>query len=84
MDVSQSNSRTSLCSTAGHPRQTSKKDSQAINSHPNYKSTLVHDDNSNLRLAASAVTLSPEQNAVLNKVKAGKNVFFTGSAGISY
>ena len=30
---------------------------------------------------AEAIRLSPEQQQVLNKVKAGSNVFFTGSAG---
>lgn len=80
-DGSQSNAHTSLCSTARHQRQISKKDSQAIDSQSSYKSALVHDDDSSLRPTTSAVTLSPEQNAVLNKVKAGKSVFFTGSAG---
>jgi hypothetical protein len=49
---------------------------------PKRDSFTEHDDYISPSLVPSSeILLSPEQNSVLNRVKDGRSVFFTGSAG---
>ena len=45
------------------------------------KENIAENDDFTPLVPPSEVSLSPEQNSVLNLVKAGRSVFFTGSAG---
>lgn len=64
--------RTELCGGKGAKRKLSEVNTTSVDENPPKKPVL---------LKCSGLPLSPEQNKVLQMVKTGESVFFTGSAG---